>query len=100
MTEKMTAVQAQSFDRKSEAHEIVLAQVAQEHGCTCMAYQDFYTYRRWQAQNMQVQKGEKGTRLTTYIPITKTDATTGESKVTGTRPKGYSVFCRCQVKPK
>jgi antirestriction protein ArdC len=100
MSEKMTATQARTFERGiSEAHYAILTMTAESKRCNCEPYVDWYTYRRWQAQGMQVQKGEKGTKLTTYIPVFKKDEN-GEKKQSGTRPKGYSVFCRCQVKPK
>lgn len=98
MAEKMTTARARTFDRMSTAHAAILALAAETNGCACVAYQDWFTYRRWQAQGQQVQKGEHGVKLTTWIPVTKTDDD-GTKKVTGKRPKGYTVFCRCQVKP-
>lgn len=95
--EKMTRETAQHFDRTSTTHAAILALAASENGCTCVAYQDWFTHRRWQAQGVQVRKGQHGVKLTTWIPVTKTDDD-GTKKVTGKRPKGYTVFCRCQVK--
>ena len=98
MTEKMTAEQAQTFDGHSIANALILTQAAQERQCACIPYQDWYTYKRWRAQGMQVQKGEHGVKLTTYIPVTK-ETDDGKTEVTHTRPWHTSVFCRCQVKP-
>lgn len=97
MTEKMTREAATSFERYSGTHAEILAEVANLQGCQCVAYRDWFTYRRWQAQGMQVQKGQHGVKLTTWIPVTKID-NDGEKKVVGKRPRGASVFCRCQVK--
>ena len=92
----MTATTAQSFDRTSAASVSILAQSAQDRGCTCRAYVDWYTYRRWKAQGYQVQKGEHGVKLTTWIRFTSTGKDGKEKE--HTRPKGTTVFCRCQVK--
>ena len=99
MTENMTAVSAQTFENgPSVAHTALLMEVAETKGCQCQPYIDWFTYRRWQAQGFQVQKGEKGTKLTTWIHYQTTDKEGHE--VERTRPKGTSVFCRCQVQPK
>jgi antirestriction protein ArdC len=96
----MNATQATTFEKgKSKDHEIFLSMVAASRGCACQAYQDWFTFRRWQAQGMQVQRGEKGTKLTTYIPVFVTDDS-GDKHPSGTRPKTTSVFCHCQVKAK
>lgn len=95
---EMSPEQAQHFDHKSLTSEMILTMVAEAKGCSCRPYVDWYTYRRWQALGYQVQKGEKGTRLTTYIKVTKTDDKGNEKEVTV--PRSVSVFCRCQVKPK
>ena len=99
MTQAMTATQAQTFTRKSLSSEMTLADAARERGCSCRPYVDWFTYRRWKAQGFQVQKGEHGVKLTTYIPVFKTDPVTGEKVPNGTRPRRTTVFCRCQTKP-
>ena len=99
MTEKLTPQQAKSFEHgESAQHALILAEVAQGRGCSCQAYVDWFTYNRWLAQGFQVQKGEKGTRLTVFVPIEKIDEATGQKKIAGTRPRSTTVFCRCQVK--
>ena len=96
--EQMTAQQARHFEHgKSMASEVALAMAAQERGCNCQAYRDWFTYRRWQAQGMQVQKGQHGVKLTTWISY-ETEDKDGNVK-THSRPKATTVFCRCQVKP-
>lgn len=91
-TYTMTNETARTFDRKSRSHEMVLAQVAAEKGCNCAAYVDWFTYRRWKAQEMQVQKGERGIKLTTWVPVKDDDG-----NVVRTFPRTVTVFCRCQV---
>ncbi len=97
MQEKMTAEQAKTFIQKSAKNAAVLSAAAEIKRCFCEPYQDWFTYRRWQALGMQVQKGEKATRITTFIPYTKD---VDGQEVTRTRPKVACVFCRCQVKEK
>lgn len=100
MSDELTAKQAKTFEHgRRLSSEVFLAGVAEEKGCTCQAYVDWFTYRRWLALGFQVQKGEKGTKLTTFVPIEKTDPDTGVKKVVSTRPRTCTVFCRCQVKP-
>lgn len=99
MSSKMTADQATTFEHgKSEMNAAALDLTAQERGCTCAAYRDWFTYKRWLGQGYQVQRGQTGTRLTTFKPIFKGE---GDEKTrVGSRPLVYSVFCRCQVKAK
>jgi antirestriction protein ArdC len=87
------------FEHFSAAHAAILAQEAAARPCGCVAYADWFTYRRWLAQGYQVQKGEHGVRLTTFIPVTR-EGDDGEAKTIGTRPWHTTVFCRCQVKEK
>ena len=82
---------------ESMTHAMILTMAAQERGCQCEPYVDWFTYRRWQAQGYQVQKGEKGVQLTTYRPITETK---GGKESRKTIPWRSTVFCRCQVQPK
>ncbi len=97
MTQAMTAQEAITFSSKSLASELILAQAASDRGCDCIAYHDWFTYRRWRAQGQQVQKGEHGIKLTTYVPIYRDED--GQQVQVGTRPRTTTVFCRCQVKP-
>lgn len=96
MQETMTAVQARTFEHgKSTTHEVLLAACAAENGCQCRAYHDWFTYRRWQAQGFQVQKGEHGVKLQTWIRYTAKDKEGRETE--RVRPKSTTVFCRCQI---
>ena len=97
--EAMTAVQATTFEHgKSLASELVLALAAQANGCSCEAYRDWFTYKRWQAQGYQVQRGEHGVKLQTWIHYPTKDKHGNE--VERVRPKSTTVFCRCQVRPR
>ena len=97
MNATITKENATTFDRYS-AINATLVQSAR--ACGCEAYKDVFTYKRWQAQGFQVRKGEKGTRIETYAPITKENKETGEREVVGSRPWISTVFCRCQVDAK
>jgi antirestriction protein ArdC len=96
----MNATNAQTFENgRSTRSEIILAMAAQDKGCECEAYIDWFTYKRWQAQGFQVQKGEKGVCLLTFREGEKKDEKTGKVKQ-HKRPWRSYVFCRCQVKTK
>jgi len=47
--QKLTAEEARAFQSHSLMHAQYLALVAAERGCTCEAYRDWYTYKRWKA---------------------------------------------------
>lgn len=83
--------------RHFSIHNAVAAELACDEGL-CRAYKDIFTFGRWRAQGFSVAKGEKGTRITTLVPITTTDEH-GNEVVVGKRPKTAVVFCRHQVKP-
>lgn len=93
---QFTAENATVFSHTSDKNRAIVESARE---CSCEAYQDIFTYQRWQAQGFQVQKGEKGTRIATYRPITKVNEETGEEEVKGQQPVYKTVFCRCQVKP-
>ena len=94
MTHKMTADQATQFDRFSVMNATI---VESSLPCGCKAYEDVFTYRRWQAQGYQVRRGEKAIKIAIYAPITQKDQDTGEETVIGKRPWTSAVFCRHQV---
>jgi len=62
---------ARRFDHFS-IHNAVQAQLACPES-SCQAYADIFTFKRWRAQGFVVMKGEKGARVKTWIPITRTD---------------------------
>ena len=95
--QQMTAGEARDFGHFS-VHNAVQAQMACPEG-SCEAYSDIFTFRRWRAQGFVVRKGENGTTVTTWIPVTKTDEH-GSTTVTRQRPRRAVVFCRHQVEKK
>lgn len=94
----MTAETATHFERYSDTNTLILARAAQEHGCQCQAYSDWFTYNRWAAQGYQVRKGEHGVKIGTMIEKATEDMN-GVQIVTK-RPWMTTVFCRCQVTKK
>ncbi len=92
---KFTKDTALLFDAPSELNTMIVESAP----CTCKAYEDIFTYARWQALGYQVQKGEKGTKIKTYRRIKKVDKKTGKHK-SFSIPKTTTVFCLCQVAEK
>lgn len=92
----MNAKEATSFAGYSMTNAMILAGAASKRGCQCKAYEDWFTYKRWQAQGQQVKRGEHGVRLSTFVIMTKTDED-GNKVPIGRRPWRSVVFCRCQV---
>lgn len=50
------------------------------------------TFGAWRALGRSVRKGERGIRVSTWVPIRKRDAATGEEVEVGKRPKVAFVF--------
>lgn len=95
----MTKSEATSFEQGySLQNAAILARAAADNGCECEPYVDWFTYKRWLAQGMQVQKGEHGVKLSCFLKSTKTDKDGKETVYS--RPWTSVVFCRCQVKEK
>lgn len=92
--ERMTPAQATSFNTYSVANA---AHVKHSLACGCEPYRDVFTYRRWQAQGFQVQRGEKAVKIPVVKNIEREDKDTGE--ITQHKLLGSgAVFCRHQVK--
>jgi hypothetical protein len=90
---KMTADEARHFDTFSAAN--ILAATNQLVGrgvCdgSCEGYSDIFTFNRWRAQGLIVQKGQNGAKITVFIPTDDEDR-----KI----PRQITVFCRHQVGP-
>ena len=92
-TPEMSAEAAREFDHFS-VHNAVQAQQACPEG-TCEAYSDIFTYRRWRAQGYQVQRGERGTPVITWLAATSSDEN-GDS-ITVRHATRTVLFCRHQV---
>lgn len=95
--QQLSPEEARHFDRFS-VHNAVAAEAA----CPtleCRAYSDIFTFRRWLAQGYVVKKGEQGTKVTTWIPVSTPDDDDGQvARRTG--PKTAVLFCRHQVEPR
>lgn len=87
----MTSKEAKIFKHHSETNSTILNCICSE----CEPYKDWFTYRRWLAQKQQVNQGEVGTRLTTFLEDEdgniKTKSGNTFRKVTAV------VFCRHQL---
>src|SRR5438132_12468987 len=57
------------------------------------------TYHAWRAVGRQVCRGEHGVRVSTFVPMTKKDAETGEAKPIGNRAWTATVFHVSQTDP-
>lgn len=94
MNTTIEAYNAKHFGHFS-VHNAVKAELACDEG-TCRAYEDIFTFRRWKAQGFVVRKGEKGTKIVTFVPVKAKDDD-GKESVVGKRRKTAVVFCRHQV---
>lgn len=88
----MTPDQARSFGTYS-AENATTVVVGLE--CACEPYKDVFTYNRWKAQGLQVQKGMKSIKIPVYGSSTDEDED-GNTVSRNYRTTGR-VFCRCQV---
>jgi len=89
----MSADEALTFERKGKFNPPMLEQIAEEKGCGCVPYQDWFTYKRWEAQGFHVRKGEHGTKI--FIQRENIDPAT--QQVISRSHFSTCVFCRCQV---
>jgi hypothetical protein len=90
---QMSAEEARTFQHYS-ALNAARAQQACAEG-VCRAYRDIFTYQRWRAQGFQVQRGQKGTPVTTWI-ITSGADDNGDP-ILVRQAKRTVLFCRHQV---
>ncbi len=103
-TPTMTAAEARTFERHSLTNAVIVEQAVRENGCQagCSAYSAIFTYKRWQAQGMQVRRGEHGAKAVTYVVTCRVcaDGACADHDRPPVRAKTYVVFCACQVQPK
>ena len=97
MREPMTSDDARRFERGPSLTNMATVMRALE--CGCEPYVDVFTYQRWQAQGMQVQRGQRSVRIPVMVRGEKLDEATGE-KVAYKMRRTSAVFCRCQVAPR
>ena len=93
-TTQFSPEEARRFDHFS-IHNAVAAEAA----CPtheCRAYTDIFTFRRWLAQGYAVKKGERGTKVTTWIP--RPEPEDAEDRVVRRKKSRTAVvYCRHQV---
>jgi len=90
----MTPEQATRFNHVSPVNATIVQRTLK---CGCKPYEDVFTYNRWKAQGMQVQRGEHSINLA-LIKVVENECEDGSIE----RRKLFAhshVFCRCQVKP-
>ncbi|MEE9293996.1 MAG: hypothetical protein V3W34_03390 [Phycisphaerae bacterium] len=99
---QMTEAEARIFEdgervtsaaRFATARNARVAAGAHPADCTCEAYRDAYTCRRWNAQGQRVRKGAKAFVLPRWI---EEDDQDGNKRKRLIKARSY-VFCRCQV---
>ena len=91
---KMSVVEATTFEHESEYNNALVEEILSEtRDCGCEPRVDVFTYQRWLALGFQVQRGEHGIKLQTWVPVDKDNP--DKSKLI---PRFTTVFCRCQVK--
>ena len=88
----MTPEEARHFDRHSVKNAEILTAIRPD----CEPYKDWFTYKRWLAQGMQVAKGQKGTKIFIQVENKRKDK---EGKITlDTGYRSINVFHRHQLK--
>jgi len=87
----MTKDEAKKFKYYSAVNAKILRNKCPE----CEPYKDWFTYKRWEAQSEQVARGQKGTRLTTYVE-TEVELENGKTEIE-THPVTATVFCKHQL---
>jgi len=93
---EMTETEARTFTAGYSVANA--AAVLAQSECKCEPYVDIFTFRRWKAQGMQVQRGSKAKKIVVFRPIMGQDES-GNDVVVRKIPRTSSVFCRCQVAP-
>ena len=94
-TRSMTAAEARSFDRYSNANAASVMTALQ---CGCRPYEDVFTYNRWRAQGQQVQRGQKAIKLPVIVSREVKDQDSEEARFIKLL-RTTAVFCRHQVAP-
>ena len=87
-TEALHRAQTQS----SRINEAIVVNEFAGRGITATPRIDVFTYGAWRAKGRQVQKGEKGVKLTTWIVCKKKGASESDPDSKYKRPKTVAVF--------
>ena len=93
---KRSPEEARFFGRYSVANAVL---VESTFNCGCKAYEDTFTFGRWLAQGMAVQRGQHGVKLPILYHQDRKDPDTGEIEAVVQRRGMAVVFCRHQVGP-
>ena len=92
----MSATEARSFRGFSIGNATTVLSATTEHGCSCDPYTDVFTFGRWKAQGLVVQRGQHAiAKLPVFIETEPTEEHPSGRKIM----HSSSVFCRCQVGP-
>jgi len=87
--------QAEALNRatssQSVRNEAIVVDSFAARGIAATPRVDVFSYNAWQAKGRQVQRGQKGVKLTTWIACKGRENSTGERE-RSTRPKSVSVF--------
>ena len=82
---------------QSKRHFAIVAQAAEDRGCSCIPYVNWATYKIWRDVGRQVQAGQSGISLVSYPTQARKNKKTGKKEFYKIR-RGYTVFCECQTK--
>lgn len=88
----MTSKEACSFEHFSAINAAILCSICSK----CEPYKDWFTYKRWIAQDKQVAQGQHGTKLQVIQQLEEKDDN-GEI-ISEFRRWNAVVFCRHQLK--
>lgn len=97
---RMTEAEAKDFDHYSPANIVRVLDAMAAKGCQCQPYADVYTYGRWTAQGMQVQRGEKSIAIPIIVNGDDEEDPDGEIRPGVRLLWTAHLFCRCQVQPR
>lgn len=91
----MTPEEATRFGHRSALNAAIVASALP---CGCEPYQDVFTFNRWLAQGLAVQKGQHAVKLAVLKEVDEVDDDGPTGRTIRVRA-GAAVFCRHQVAP-
>ena len=103
LTEKQAAMAGEALNRATQGESVAnFAAIYEGFGAMGISTDDIWprdnvlTYHAWRAKGRQVERGQHGVKIVTYVTMTKTQAT-GQSE-TFRRPRKVTVFHISQTK--